>query len=61
GIAWQAHIGGLIAGAALTAAYVYAPRQNRALIQAAATVGMLVILIVGVVIRDHQLVGSVQF
>jgi membrane associated rhomboid family serine protease len=61
GIAWQAHIGGLIAGTALTAAYVYAPRQNRALIQAAATVGMLVILIVGVVIRDHQLVGSVQF
>ncbi len=38
GIAWQAHVGGLIAGAALTAAYVYAPRQNRALIQAAATV-----------------------
>ncbi len=61
GIAWQAHIGGLIAGAALTAAYVYAPRQNRALIQAAATVGMLVILIVGVVVRDHQLVGAVRF
>jgi membrane associated rhomboid family serine protease len=61
GIAWQAHVGGLIAGAALTAAYVYAPRQNRALIQAAATVGMLVILIVGVVIRDQQLVGAVRF
>jgi membrane associated rhomboid family serine protease len=61
GIAWQAHVGGLIAGAALTAAYVYAPRQNRALIQAAATVGMLVILIVGVVIRDQQLVGAARF
>jgi membrane associated rhomboid family serine protease len=61
GIAWEAHVGGLIAGAALAAAYAYAPRHNRALIQAAATVGLLAILIVGVVIRDHQLVGSVQF
>ena len=61
GIAWQAHVGGLIAGSLLTAAFVWAPRPNRALIQAAATVGMLVILIVGVVIRDQQLVGSVRF
>ncbi len=61
GIAWQAHVGGLIAGSLLTAAFVWAPRQNRALIQAAATVGMLVILIIGVVIRDQQLVGSVRF
>ena len=60
-IAWQAHVGGLIAGTLLTAAFVYAPRQNRALIQAAATVGILAILIVGVVIRDQQLVGSVRF
>ena len=29
-IAWQDHIGGLLAGALLTAAYVYAPRKNRA-------------------------------
>jgi membrane associated rhomboid family serine protease len=61
GIAWQAHVGGLIAGSLLTAAFVWAPRQNRALIQAAATVAMLVLLIVGVVIRDQQLVGSVRF
>ena len=61
GIAWQAHIGGLIAGSLLTAAFVWAPRSNRTLIQAAATVAMLVILIVGVVIRDQQLVGSVRF
>ncbi|HEX3491373.1 MAG TPA: rhomboid family intramembrane serine protease [Streptosporangiaceae bacterium] len=61
GIAWQAHIGGLIAGSLLTAAFVWAPRQNRALIQAAATVGMLALLVIGVVIRDQQLVGSVRF
>jgi membrane associated rhomboid family serine protease len=61
GVAWQAHLGGLIAGAVLTAAFVYAPRRNRTLIQAAATIAMLVLLIVGVVIRDHQLVGAVRF
>jgi membrane associated rhomboid family serine protease len=60
GIAWQAHVGGLIAGAALTAAYAYAPRQNQALIQAAATVGIVALLIAGVVLRDYQLVGAVR-
>ncbi len=61
GVAWQAHLGGLIAGTALTAAFAYAPRRNRTLVQAGATIAMLVILIVGVVIRDHQLVGAVRF
>ena len=55
GIAWQAHIGGLIAGSALTAAYAYAPRDNRTLIQLAATAGMVALLVIGVVLRDHQL------
>jgi membrane associated rhomboid family serine protease len=59
GIGWQAHIGGLIAGAALTAAYVYAPRANRTAIQVGATVALVALLIVGVVIRDQQLVHSV--
>ena len=45
GIAWQDHIGGLITGALITAAYVYAPKNHRALIQGAATAGMLAILI----------------
>jgi membrane associated rhomboid family serine protease len=60
-IAWQAHVGGLIAGCLLTAAYAYAPRPNRALLQGAATVALLAILIIGVVIRDYQLVGTVRF
>jgi membrane associated rhomboid family serine protease len=59
-IAWQAHIGGLIAGTALTAAYAYAPRQNRTLIQVAATVGIVALIVAGVVARDYQLVGSVR-
>jgi membrane associated rhomboid family serine protease len=59
GIAWQAHVGGLIAGSALTAAYAYAPRQNRTLIQVAATIGMLALLVIGVVIRDQQLAHTI--
>jgi membrane associated rhomboid family serine protease len=59
-IGWQAHVGGLIAGAALTAAYAYAPRPNRTLIQVAATVGIVALLIAGVVLRDYQLVGAVR-
>src|SRR5262249_41910010 len=61
GIAWQGHIGGLIAGAALTAAFVYAPKANRTLIQLAATVGMLALLVVGVILRDQALAHMVVF
>jgi membrane associated rhomboid family serine protease len=59
-IGWQAHVGGLVAGAALTAAYAYAPRPNRALIQGAATVAIVALLIAGIVLRDYQLVGAVR-
>jgi membrane associated rhomboid family serine protease len=58
-IAWQAHVGGLVTGGVLTAAYVYAPRQRRGLIQLTATVAVLAVLAIGVIIRDHQLVGAV--
>jgi membrane associated rhomboid family serine protease len=58
-IAWQAHVGGIIVGGLLTAAYAYAPRANRHLIQGGATVVLIALLIVAVVIRDHQLASSV--
>lgn len=61
GIAWQDHIGGLIAGTALTAAYVYAPRANRTLIQVAATVAVLALVVAGVVVKDLSLVHTVRF
>ncbi len=58
-IAWQAHVGGLVTGGVLTAAYVYAPRQRRGMVQLAATVAVLAVLALGVIIRDHQLAGAV--
>ena len=54
-IAWQAHVGGLITGAVITAAYVYAPRKSQAAVQLIATVAVIVILAVAVVIRNGQL------
>ena len=54
-IAWQAHIGGLITGALITAAYAYAPRKNRTAFQVAATAILVVILAVAVVIKNGQL------
>jgi membrane associated rhomboid family serine protease len=57
-IAWQDHIGGLLTGAVLTAAYAYAPRKNRAVWQALATIAVLAVLVVAVVIRNGQLTGA---
>jgi len=57
-IAWQDHIGGLLTGALLTAAYVYAPRQNRALFQAGATILVVALIVVAVVARNGQLTGG---
>ncbi len=61
GIAWQAHVGGLIAGGLLTAAYAYAPQRSRALIQAGATAALLTVLVIAVLARDHQLAGTIRF
>ena len=54
-IAWQDHIGGLIIGALLTAAYVYAPRKNQMAFQVAATVLLVVLMVIAAVIRTGQL------
>lgn len=45
GIAWQAHLGGLIAGALCAVAIAYAPAKNRNLIQWGGIAAVLVLLI----------------
>jgi membrane associated rhomboid family serine protease len=55
-IAWQDHVGGLIVGGLITAAYAYAPRKNRSALQLAATLVMLLILVIAVLIRNGQLI-----
>nr|WP_104111686.1 MULTISPECIES: rhomboid family intramembrane serine protease [unclassified Arthrobacter] len=44
-IAWQAHLGGLIAGALCTAAIAYAPTKNRNLVQWGGIAAMTVVLL----------------
>jgi membrane associated rhomboid family serine protease len=60
-IAWQDHVGGLVVGALTAAAFAYAPRKNRALVQAAAAVAVLAILVVLVIFRNHDLASQLGF
>jgi len=46
GIAWQAHLGGLVTGLALGAAIAYAPRGRRDVVAVVATAGMALLLVV---------------
>jgi membrane associated rhomboid family serine protease len=57
-VAWQDHVGGLVTGGLLTAAFAYAPRQYRVLVQAGAAVVVLAVLVVAVVARNHQIMAS---
>jgi membrane associated rhomboid family serine protease len=57
-IAWQAHIGGLLTGALLTAAYAYAPGRNRAALQMLATIAVVAALALAVAIRTGQLTAG---
>jgi len=54
-IAWQDHVGGLIVGSLVTAAFAYAPRKNRLVVQAAAAVAIFAVLVVIVVLRSNHL------
>jgi membrane associated rhomboid family serine protease len=57
-IAWQDHVGGLIVGALTTAAFVYAPRKNRTAFQVGAALAILVVLVVLVIFRSHELTSQ---
>jgi membrane associated rhomboid family serine protease len=43
GISWQGHVGGLVTGAAVAAAYAYAPKVHRNLVQTGASVALLLV------------------
>jgi membrane associated rhomboid family serine protease len=57
-IAWQDHIGGLLTGALLTAAYAYAPRRYRAATQVLATAAVVAALVIAIAIRNGQLTAG---
>lgn len=57
GISWQAHLGGLLAGAAATAVLVYAPPARRAPLQAGGLAAIAVVLLV-VVTAGAVLAGA---
>ncbi|MFI1355033.1 rhomboid family intramembrane serine protease [Streptomyces sp. NPDC020898] len=55
-IAWQAHVGGLVAGVVIGYAMVHAPRERRSLIQYGVCALVLVVVVVMTLIRTGQLV-----
>jgi membrane associated rhomboid family serine protease len=58
GIAWQAHVGGLITGLLVAAAYAYAPRRYQMPVQAGSTALIVLILVVAVLVRNHEVLTS---
>jgi membrane associated rhomboid family serine protease len=51
GIAWQAHLGGLVAGTAVTAALVYAPTNRRTVLQAVGVTAVTLVVVVAAWVR----------
>ncbi|MFE7425522.1 rhomboid family intramembrane serine protease [Streptomyces sp. NPDC057545] len=49
GIAWQAHVGGLIAGTLIAIGMVHAPRERRALVQYG-TCALVLVAVIGIVL-----------
>lgn len=57
-ISWQAHVGGLVTGALVAAAYVYPPRERRTMIQAVVTVAVLAVFAALIWWRTAQLLAE---
>ncbi|MFP3989184.1 rhomboid family intramembrane serine protease [Streptomyces sp. E11-3] len=54
-IAWEAHVGGLVAGAAIAYGMVHAPRERRTLVQVGTCAVVLLAAVATVVLRTAQL------
>ena len=59
-ISWQAHVGGLVTGGLVAAAYVYPPRERRNLIQAAVTITVLAVFAVLIWWRTADLLAELS-
>jgi membrane associated rhomboid family serine protease len=57
GISWQAHIGGLLAGAGLGFAWGYVPRERRTAVQIGSSIALFLVLVVAVIVRTSVLNG----
>ena len=56
GVSWQGHVGGLVTGALIAAAYVYPPKERRTVVQVGVSVAALVILVGLIVWRTGGLI-----
>jgi len=56
-ISWQGHLGGLITGALVAAAFVYAPKERRNTVQISVSVALLVLFVVLVLARTSVIHG----
>ncbi|MUL84914.1 MULTISPECIES: rhomboid family intramembrane serine protease [unclassified Mycolicibacterium] len=58
-ISWQGHVGGLITGAGIAAAYVYAPSARRNAVQAGVSVAVLLVFAALIAWRTSELLALV--
>jgi len=58
GISWQGHLGGLVTGALVAVAFVYAPRAQRNVVQAGAVIGLAAVFVALIAWRTTTLVDQ---
>lgn len=60
GISWPGHLGGLVCGALIALAYAYAPRGSQNLVQASATLAMLMLFAGLIWWRTSDLIAEIS-
>jgi membrane associated rhomboid family serine protease len=54
-ISWQGHLGGFLGGLVLGAAFAYAPRKHRTLVQVGVLAALWIAMIIAIVLRTNAL------